>query len=86
MSNLHKLVALGIILMISETAALLIVSLLAFDAIYFWAIFGLMMLTTLLFLVPMFPLNPVFTPDLSSFRIKGPFLDRKIEYSEIRSL
>lgn len=86
MSNLHKLVALGIILMISETAALLIVSLLAFDAIYFWAIFGLMMLTTLLFLAPMFPLSPVFTPDISSFHVKGPFLNRKIEYSEINSI
>lgn len=86
MSKAQKLTALGILLMFIETAAILIVALLSFSETFIWILMVSMVPTTALFLVPMFPLNPVFTPEVSSFRIKGPYLDRTVEYSDIVSM
>lgn len=82
----QKLIVLGILLIQVETVAILLFALLSFNEILIWILLASMVPTTALFFIPMFPLNPVFTPDVSSFGIKGPYLSRTVEYSDIVSL
>lgn len=44
------------------------------------------LLTTVLLMLPLFPLRAVFSADISSFRIRGPYFGKEIRYSDVSAI
>lgn len=83
MIDSRKLTVLATVLIIAETVALFILAFSTYDEKYVLALIVLMILTSLLFFVPMFPLTSTFDSDSSSFLIRGPYLGKRIQHSEV---
>ncbi len=83
MFDSRRLTVLAIVLIIAETVALFILAFSTYGEKYVLPLIVLMILTSLLLLLPMFPLTSKFDSDSSSFIIRGPYLGKRIQHSEV---